>query len=181
MQGHPVDFALPAFPVPVGHCVAEGNDVEIVVVFEKRYGFFGGLVGQIRRPYKPFAGPGVDSGTVLAHVFIECTACSHRTAGLDIQSAVGYLGGEDIATVAFVKIYRYVHGQLGAGKTLNYTRSSVLLHAVGAGGQQGRHSQCYNYRVVKFHKQIQVVLQHKVNHSVSSLQILPSGQMEDTR
>jgi hypothetical protein len=75
VQGHPVDFLFPPGPVPIGHGITVGDDIEIVVVFYRRnhFGFFAGEFRQDGE-FESFARPTGNAGSLGFDVVVESFA-----------------------------------------------------------------------------------------------------------
>lgn len=84
VQGHPVNFLFPAFPVPVGHGVTESHHIEIIMMFERRYDdpFF--HIRQFFRQFQTVSTPRGNTRPLRLHIFVETATSSNAATGIDI-------------------------------------------------------------------------------------------------
>src|SRR5687768_8086352 len=92
MQGHPVNFLLPAVPVPPAHTVIESAVVEVIAIRIGRYFmYFFFNRGQIGREVQVRTVPGDLAMTVFSEVMVQSR--SDRQAIVSTQN--------DLSTAAF--------------------------------------------------------------------------------
>ena len=99
VQGHPVDFPLPAFPCPVGHGIAVSDGIEVIMMAER-----GGnpAPGGIRNPGRPadvLVIPGNHAQSVCFEKIVKSAAKGRSAAAAYGQDPAGGLRLKNITAV----------------------------------------------------------------------------------
>ena len=111
VQGHPVDFLLPAFPRPGGHGVGEGAIVEVIAVVSVtgvrlvRCGNGQGDAAEVRREVIPCQ---IDVGIVI-EIPVDTRGDGQRRTTLDAGFAVLCGNGKNVFAAAFERLVHDGH------------------------------------------------------------------------